>query len=149
MSKPAATYSISVQASTEHLAEVRNFVAKHASEFGFAQQDVADIRLAVDEAYTNIIKHAYNNDEHNSVDIELGYNSNTFWISLLDTGDAFDPTNYSKPDVRKKIKEKKRGGVGVYLIRKLMDDVEYHTRGSVNEIKMTKNKWYFEQLSHP
>lgn len=129
-----------MQASTEHLAEVRNFVAKHAAEFGFKKQDVADIRLAVDEAYTNIIKHAYKNDEKKSVDIELGYNSSKFWISLLDTGDAFDPSNYSRPDVRQKIKQKKRGGVGVYLIRKLMDDVEYHTEGSVNEIRMTKKK---------
>lgn len=140
MSKSTTTYSISVQASTEHLAEVRDFVAKHASDFGFKKQDVADIRLAVDEAYTNIIKHAYKNDEHKSVDIELGYNSSEFWISLLDTGDTFDPKNYTKPDVRKKIKEKKRGGVGVYLIRKLMDNVEYHTEGAVNEIRMTKRK---------
>lgn len=139
MSK-STTYSISVQASTEHLAEVRNFVAKHASDFGFKKQDVADIRLAVDEAYTNIIKHAYKNDKHKSVDIELGYNSSEFWISLLDTGDAFDPNNYSKPDVRQKIKEKKRGGVGVYLIKKLMDSVEYNTDGSVNEIRMSKKK---------
>ena len=140
MSNSTTTYSISVQASTKHLAEVRNFVAKHASEFGFKKQDVADIRLAVDEAYTNIIKHAYKNDDHKSVDIELGYNSSKLWISLLDTGDAFDPSDYSKPDVRQKIKEKKRGGVGVYLITKLMDNVEYHTEGSVNEIRMTKKK---------
>ena len=140
MSNSTSTHSISVQASTEHLAEVRDFVAKHATDFGFKKQDVADIRLAVDEAYTNIIKHAYKNQKHKSVDIELGYNSNEFWISLLDTGDAFDPQNYSKPDVRKKIKEKKRGGVGVYLIKQLMDNVEYHTEGSVNEIRMTKRK---------
>jgi serine/threonine-protein kinase RsbW len=140
LSKSITTYSISVQASTKHLAEVRDFVAKHASDFGFKKQDVADIRLAVDEAYTNIIKHAYKNDEHKSVDIELGYDSNKFWISLLDTGDAFDPSNYSEPDVRKKIKEKKRGGVGVYLIKKLMDEVKYYTDGPVNEIRMIKKK---------
>lgn len=140
MAKSTTTYSISVQASTEHLAEVRNFVAKHAKEFGFDKQEVADIRLAVDEAYTNIIKHAYKHDNKKTVDIELGYNGNIFWVSLLDTGDAFDPSKYSKPDVRQKIREKKRGGVGVYLIRKLMDNVEYHTEGSINEIRMTKNK---------
>lgn len=140
MSKTTTTHSISVQASTEHLSEVRDFVAKHATNCGFKKQDVADIRLAVDEAYTNIIKHAYKNDKQKSVDIELSYNSNKLWISLLDTGDAFDPSSYSQPDVRKKIKEKKRGGVGVYLIKKLMDDVEYRTEGSVNEIRMTKRK---------
>lgn len=140
MSKSTTTYSISVQASTSHLAEVRNFVAKHAADFGFSKQEVADIKLAVDEAYTNIIKHAYKHDEQKTVDIELGYNSNTFWVSLLDTGDSFDPNTYSKPNVRQKIKDKKRGGVGVYLIRKLMDDVEYHTEGTINEIRMTKKK---------
>lgn len=115
-------------------------MARHASDFGFKKQDVADIRLAVDEAYTNIIKHAYRNEEHKSVDIELGYNTNEFWIVLKDTGNAFDPRNYSKPDVRKKIKQKKRGGVGVYLIRKLMDDVEYSQQSGVNKIRMTKKR---------
>jgi serine/threonine-protein kinase RsbW len=133
-------YSMSVQASTEHLAEVRDFVAKHASEFGFKKQDVADIRLAVDEAYTNIIKHSYKNDEQKLVDIQLGYNGNEFWISLLDTGESFDPASYTEPDVRKKIKEKKRGGVGVYLIRKLMDEVKYLNVGSKNEIRMVKKR---------
>lgn len=140
MPKHKFKYSITVQASTEHLAEVRNFVAKHAASFGFKKQDVADIRLAVDEAYTNIIKHAYKQDKSRSVDIELGYNSDEFWVSLLDSGETFDPASYTKPDVRKKIKEKKRGGVGVYLIKKLMDEVEYLKEGPVNEIRMIKKK---------
>lgn len=140
MAKSTATYKITVPASTEHLAEVRDFVAGHASSSGFQKSEVADIRLAVDEAYTNIIKHAYNNDNQKSVDIELGYDNTEFWVALLDTGDAFDPKNYDKPDIRRKIKEKKRGGVGVYLIRKLMDDVEYQTDDAINTIRMTKKR---------
>lgn len=119
---------------------MRNFVAGHATNSGFTEADIADIRLAVDEAYTNIIKHAYNNDKQKSVDIELGYNSTEFWVALLDTGDAFDPKDYDKPDIRQKIKQKKRGGVGVYLIRKLMDDVEYQTDNAINTIRMIKKK---------
>lgn len=138
MSRQNSTHTISVAASTKHLSEVRDFVAKHAAEFGFKKQDVADIRLAVDEAYTNIIKHSYNYDDQKSVEIELGYNSDEFWISLHDTGESFDPTTYTKPDLRQQIKNKKRGGVGVYLIKKLMDDVKYHNEGSSNEIRMTK-----------
>lgn len=131
---------MSVQASTEHLAEVRNFVARHAAEFGFKQQDVADIRLAVDEAYTNIIKHSYKNEEQKSVDIQLEYNGNEFWISLLDTGKSFDLSSYTEPDICQRIKEKKRGGVGVYLIKKLMDDVQYLNQGPMNEIRMVKKR---------
>lgn len=140
MTNRNALHTLSVQASTKHLSDVRDFVAKHARDFGFEKQDVADIKLAVDEAYTNIIKHSYKNDEQKSVNIELGYDGDEFWISLLDTGEAFDPTNYSKPDLRKKIKEKKRGGVGVFLIKKLMDRVEYLNDGTTNEIRMSKKR---------
>lgn len=131
---------MTVRASTEHLSDVRNFVARHASECGFKKQDIADIRLAVDEAYTNIIEHAYNHDDSKSVEIELGYNKNELWVSLLDTGDTFDLSEYTDPDVRKKIKQRKRGGVGVYLIKKLMDSVEYLKEGSINEIRLVKKK---------
>lgn len=131
---------MSVEASTKHLAKVRNFVAKYAAEYGFKKQDVADIRLAVDEAYTNIIKHSYKYDDQKSVEIELGYENDEFWVSLLDTGEAFDPSTYTKPDLRRQIKNKKRGGVGVYLIKKLMDDVKYLNEGSTNEIRMTKKR---------
>ncbi|MDX1636681.1 MAG: ATP-binding protein [Balneolaceae bacterium] len=140
MPKHNSIHSMTVQASTEHLADVRNFVAKHAVDFGFKKQDVADIRLAVDEAYTNIIKHAYNHDDSKSVNIKLGYNSNEFWVSLLDSGRRFDPSSYTEPNVKEKIKQKKRGGVGVYLIKQLMDDVEYSKEGSMNKIRMTKKK---------
>ena len=140
MAKSAATYKITVRASTEYLSQVRDFVGEHAAAYGFNKQEVADIRLAVDEAYTNIIKHAYQNNTDETVDIELGYNSEKFWVTLLDTGDTFDPLNYRKPDICQRIKEKKRGGVGVYLIRKLMDDVEYQTEDTTNTIRMTKKK---------
>lgn len=133
-------HSISVQASTKHLADVRDFVAKHATELGFKKQDIADIRLAVDEAYTNIIKHSYQNNPEKSVDINLGYDDKKFWVSLMDTGDAFDPSNYKKPDIEKSIKNRKKGGVGVYLIRNLMDDVTYLRQGSTNIIRMTKKR---------
>lgn len=129
-----------MQASTKHLAEVRDFVAEHASEFGFGSQEISDIRLAVDEAFTNIIKHAYKDDGQQSVKVSLGHNSETFWISLFDSGKSFSLTDYKEPDIKEKIKQKKRGGVGVYLIKKLMDDVEYLHEGPQNEIRMTKKR---------
>lgn len=140
MAKRTPQYSLSVQASTDHLSEVRDFVAEHAAEFGFSADDVDDIRLAVDEAYTNIIKHAYNYDDSKSVEINLGFNHREFWVSLLDDGESFDPRSYAVPDIKRKIKEKKRGGVGVYLIRKLMDRVEYGKHNNRNEIRMIKKK---------
>lgn len=132
------THRLSVNASTEHLAEVRDFVAEYAFECGFTDKQVQDIRLAVDEAYTNIIKHAYKFDSTRKVDIELGVEGENFYVSLFDEGISFDINSYKKPDLSEKLKQKKRGGFGVYLIKQLMDNVEYHTEGSQNEIKMVK-----------
>lgn len=131
--------SLTVEASTEHLAEVRNFVAAHAKQIGLDQKDVSEIRLAVDEAYTNIIKHAYNNNTSMKVNIEIGSDGDQLWISLMDEGESFDPSTYHEPDLMQRIKEKKRGGMGVYLIRKLMDHVQYNRKGKTNEIRMVKN----------
>ncbi|MFN1835823.1 ATP-binding protein [Balneola sp. MJW-20] len=132
-------HKLRVDASTEHLAQVRDFVAAHASEMGLSGKDISDIRLAVDEAYTNIIKHAYRNQSSNPVEIEIGHNSTELWISLIDQGDSFNPSEYKEPDILQRIKDKKRGGMGVYLIRKLMDNVQYNTKGKTNEIRMVKN----------
>lgn len=140
MATPDTKHTMTVQASTENLAEVRNFVARHASTFGFKKEEISDMRLAVDEAFTNIIKHAYENDESQSVKIALSENHNTFSISLFDTGKSFSMENYREPDVEEKIRQKKRGGVGVYLIRQLMDDVNYLQQGPRNEIRMTKKR---------
>jgi serine/threonine-protein kinase RsbW len=133
------TYKLVVNASTRRLAEVRQFVADKAMHFGFDEKQISDIRLAVDEACTNIIKHAYKYDESQNVEIRLKLLNNKLCVSLTDTGNAFDPNKYSKPDIREQMKSKKRGGVGVYLIRKLMDDVEYLKMDDHNMIRMYKN----------
>lgn len=134
------TYSLKVNASTRHLAKVRGFVEKYAGKFGFDEKTISDIRLAVDEACTNIIKHAYQFDESKNVEIKLGFKDNRIWISLIDRGDTFNPELYSKPDIQKQMKNKKRGGVGVFLIRQLMDEVEYLKRDNKNEIRMYKTR---------
>ncbi len=131
-------HNILVNASTEQIAEVRNFVAMHAANVGFTPEDVDDIRLAVDEAYTNVIKHAYNYDPSKKVTIKVGFNGSEFLITIADEGRSFNPDTYSEPNIRERIMLRKRGGVGVYLIHRLMDHVEYRKSGIMNEIVMSK-----------
>lgn len=138
MSAHQSTYHMDVTASTQNLSSVREFVACHAREHGFGEQDTEEIRLAVDEAMTNVIKHAYGYDESKKILISVGSDSSGFWVAIQDNGHAFDLSSYSTPDVPERIKQRRKGGVGVYLIRRLMDQVEYSTRNEHNEIKMTK-----------
>ena len=117
---------------------MRNFVQKYVQQFDVNKNDLDEIILAVDEAYTNIIKHAYNNDPNQTVKIELGTSTDTLWVQLSDTGFHFNADEYQPPDLLKRIKNKQRGGMGVYLINKLMDSVEYSSAGKTNTILMRK-----------
>lgn len=133
-----STYRKSIAASTKNLSEVRNFVARHASSHGFDRQQIADIRLAVDEAITNIIKHAYKGEENHTIDIQVAFKKDRICIELLDTGTTFNLKRYSEPNIKEKIKQKKRGGMGVYLIHSLMDDVSYDRVDDSNKMVMCK-----------
>ena len=139
MASKKNTYTLSVGSSTEYISEVRDFVATHAKSVGLSEKEISEIRLAVDEAYTNIIKHAYKNVPSNPVKVELGFNNSELWISIMDHGESFKPEEYKAPDILKRIKNKQRGGMGVFLIQKLMDQVQYNRKGQMNEIRMVKN----------
>ncbi|MCH8486400.1 MAG: ATP-binding protein [Candidatus Cyclonatronum sp.] len=130
---------IEVAASTENLLAVRNFVARHARLHGFGEKDTEEIRLSVDEAMTNVIKHAYGYDDSKLIYVSVGSDERTFWVAIQDNGHAFDISSYTTPDVPQRIKNRQKGGVGVYLIKKLMDKVEYSSKGQHNEIRMIKN----------
>ncbi|MEX0904206.1 MAG: ATP-binding protein [Balneolaceae bacterium] len=134
------TYQLTVKASTENLSEVRDFVATYARQEGFSSQQITDTRLAVDEAFTNIIKHAYQNDESKPVNLELQFDSEKLCIIISDQGKAFDVSKYTFPDVKTQIKNKQRGGMGVYLIHNLMDEVTYRNQKEKNLIIMCKHR---------
>lgn len=138
--KKTATYHITVGASTRNLSVVREFVTEHAKAEGFSDTVVSDVCLAVDEAYTNIIKHAYKFDSSKNVEVDLEFDPEKVCVCLTDTGDSFDEANYTLPDIPKLIKNKKRGGMGVFLMQKLMDHVDYKSRNNENEIKMYKKR---------
>ncbi len=136
----AVTYRKKINASTQNLSDVREFVSRHAEKHGFTSRQVADVQLAVDEACTNIIKHAYNYDASKELSIELEFDDEKMNVTLTDQGIGFDVERYKKPDLKKQIARKKRGGMGVYLIRNLMDEVNYYAESRENVLRMIKNR---------
>lgn len=112
----------------------------HAEDHGFSSRQISDIRLAVDEAITNIIKHAYKGDENRTIGITVAFKKDRICIELQDTGSSFNLEKFPEPNIQEKIKQKKRGGMGVYLIHSLMDDVSYGRKNQSNKMKMCKYK---------
>jgi len=113
-------------------------VSTQAKEHGFTNSQVNDIRLAVDEACTNVIKHAYSFDESKEFNVNLEFDNNALSIEITDFGIGFNPSKYEVPNLQKRIKQKKRGGLGIFLIQSLIDELTYESDGSKNVIRMIK-----------
>lgn len=116
---------ITVKSSTDNLSVIRNFIRTAADEAGFDNDTSGKIVLAADEACTNIIKHAYKFSEKGKIGINVSVKSNKFTISITDNGDHFNSKSIPEPDLKKYYQEKKVGGLGMFLMKKLMDEVKY------------------------
>jgi len=132
-------YRLKIPSITENLQMIREFVLKIASKAGFNEETQEQIALAVDEACTNVIKHAHHHDARRLMDIQIQTDMNKMRITITDKGSGFDVTKLKDPDLEKYIKESKHGGLGIYLIKTLMDEVNYEFNPGVkNQVQLTK-----------
>jgi serine/threonine-protein kinase RsbW len=139
MKSQAEHISKKILSRTDNLLEVREFVDSEARAFGFSEEDAANIVLAVDEACTNVIKHAYQYAADKEIEVSIFPGSRSFEIRIFDDGRSFNPSSLRPPDLKEHIGHSRRGGLGVYLMKKLMDKVEYNFhQGKRNEVRLTK-----------
>ncbi len=132
--------TLKVKSRTENLSHIRDFVNSSASEVNVPADIVENIILAVDEACTNIIKHAYKYFPDGEILIKIKPSSSKFVVSIIDYGISFEPETIPEPDLQKYYRQKRVGGLGIYLMRTLMDDVKYISiPGKYNEVLLSKN----------
>jgi serine/threonine-protein kinase RsbW len=127
-----------IESRTEKLSAVREFISRAARDFGFDEESISKIALAVDEACTNIIKHAYHFATDQVIDIKVIEKNGTFEVIIRDEGIPFDPNEVRLPDMNEYLKSYKRGGLGMHLMKSLMDIVEYKTFRGGNEVRLVK-----------
>ena len=134
-----STGSLTIKSRTEKLALVREFVSDFARRFGFDDESVNKIALAVDEACTNIIKHSYKFASDKDITINIVTGEKAFEVMISDQGISFDPDAVKLPNMKEYLTEYRRGGLGMYLMRSLMDRVEYTAYpGPRNEVRLIK-----------
>jgi len=114
-------------ANFHNLDEIREFVAETARQAGFSDKEIYSIQLAADEASTNIIEHAYAGIENGKIGIDCSIEGDELKIVMRDNGKSFDPSSVPEPNVKADLSERKIGGLGMYLMRKLMDEVTYES----------------------
>lgn len=131
---------INFPARFEFLDEVRNHVAREARAAGFGEKAVYAIQLAADEAASNIIEHAYAGRADAQFELSCDFQKDRLIITFYDQGKPFDVSKVKKPDLKADLSERKIGGLGIFLMRKLMDEVHYKTAGSENVLTLIKRR---------
>lgn len=122
---------------------MHQFVRRAAIDAGFSNVPLGDIELAIVEACANVVKHAYRNTAPDAGRIEINVTANPerLEVSLTDWGEPFDPPKgrVPRPDVEQMAREGQRGGMGIFFMQSLMDEVSWDIRpGERNHLRMTK-----------
>jgi anti-sigma regulatory factor (Ser/Thr protein kinase) len=122
------------------LVQVRQLVARSVAEGGFDARSLNRMQIAVDEAVTNIIEHGYSATPRGVARIELALDvtPTEFRIEIVDQGARFDPTSTAEIDIRRHVDSGRGGGLGVFLMRSIMDVVDYHSEGRFNRLVLIK-----------
>ena len=117
-------FELKIDAKLENLSVVADFIASTMRKLGIPES-VYGVQTAVDEACTNIMKHAYA-DAEGIITISCELEGADFVITIRDKGRPFDPSSVPPPDLEAGWDERPLGGLGMYLMRKLIDEVGYN-----------------------
>lgn len=126
---------LNIKSHPKNLARIRKEILSAASVTHLSEEIIASIILAVDETCSNIIRHSYKNNPDCQINLTIELTKESLCITIKDNGTAFDICSAQPRDVT----DIKPGGLGIYIIKQVMDDVEYcRTSDGYNQIKLIK-----------
>lgn len=138
MSPTCRVHTLCLTAELKDLARIRGFVQESTAAFSVPPDVLSGILLAVDEAVTNVILHGYAG-RGGPLEVEFSHPPGLLIIRLRDEAPLFDPTVVPEPDLDASLEQRAPGGLGIYLIRQAMDEVEHASRPcGGNELTLTK-----------
>ena len=122
----AAHHKLTVAGYFKNLAQIADFIDQAAVQANLDDKAAYAIKMAVDEACTNIIEHAYGGEGNGHIQLDCAIQSDGLRVTIVDQGVPFDPTQVAKLNTQAPLPERKRRGMGLFFIHNLVDTVEYN-----------------------
>jgi serine/threonine-protein kinase RsbW len=132
-------FELQVEAKVEQLARIREFIADAMRAFGLDDRKSFEVQLAVDEACANIMHYAYS-EAGGVIELSCERRNDAVRVIIKDQGKPFDPTAVPPPDLDADVEDRAVGGLGIYFMRRMMDEVSYKFRNGENVLTMVKRK---------
>ena len=118
--------------------KLSEFVEEIGNELSLAPDVVFNLNLVLEEAVVNIINYAYPKEDHQSIYLSATLHEDSIILVLTDTGVEFDPTMAPEADITLSAEERPIGGLGIFLIRQIMNEVRYDRIDGKNVLTMEK-----------
>lgn len=132
-------YTITIPCVKEKLQVIRNFVKSSLQNHGLSEVEINALVLAIDEISANLIIHAHKNNPHDYIDLKIEVlEGEGVVFKIFDDGDVFDITKYKAPDLGEIIRTKRKGGIGLILVKKIMDDISFESSSGKNCCRLYK-----------
>jgi len=125
----------------DQLDAIREFVNEATDDAGMDESGRCAVEMAVDEACSNIVEHAYEGNLSGDIECTCENDEKNITITLRDYGVPFDLNSVPNPDLISPLKKRKIGGLGVFLIRELMDDIKYEPKGELGNFLTLRRKF--------
>lgn len=136
---PLKPITVSLPSDMNYLDIARAFVAEVGGKVGLDPSAIHDLQLAVTEAVTNVIEHAYAGDSNQRIELAIEKDGELFVVAITDSGqNRFDPASKPDPDMKEYLSQCRVGGLGLFLMRKLMDEVEFTQDERHNRVRLVK-----------
>jgi serine/threonine-protein kinase RsbW len=124
------------------ISEIRvlsNTVKEFCEENSLSGEVTHDIQLALEEIFSNIVFYGFHDQDEHQIAVSLSLRDNTLVLEIKDDGIPFNPLESKTPDLERPIEERETGGMGIYIARVLMDEIEYFRKQNKNILVMKKN----------
>ena len=131
---------LTIEAKVENIETVTNFVNEQLELFNCPLKAQMQIDIAIDELFGNIAHYAYNPEiGQATVRVEVTENPLSVVITFIDNGLPYDPLKNKDPDITLSAEERQIGGLGIYMVKKSMDDITYEYKDGQNILRIKKN----------
>jgi serine/threonine-protein kinase RsbW len=116
-----------------------NAMIQYCKEQGISDEIIQDMGLVLEEILTNVIKYSYDDTLNHEIVVEIEKDAESLQLRVEDDGRPFDSTGFYNPDIEKDFEDRNIGGMGIHLIRSLMDEMRYEFTQGRNILIVKKN----------
>ena len=131
-------HSLTLPNDIETIPQLNEFIDTVAEEIGLDMSLTMSLNLAIEEAVVNVMEYAYLEGEQGNVDIEVSADERWLTFIISDNGIPFDPTTQKDADTTLSAEERPIGGLGIFLVRQLMDSINYQRKDGKNILTLSK-----------